>query len=281
MALEIPACSKTYRWATLAPLVCGSAVLTVILVYPAAAHAQEKQLQEAAPPSQDQAELVDGLLDLLEEPAVEAADVEAESQQAPGQSTSEAAPSGEAGSTAAGELPPEESPSVHPLSLVHSSMRSAAEQLGRGVAGPVTQKLQSDVLRQLAELIAEIESQDPSPESQRQREASTASQSQSSETPTESPASSEERAPSDGSQPDAERQADSGSGAQDRPSQASGATAVAVDLDDPQRLQQDVWGQLPEQMRKQMQSRMVESFLPSYRPQIEAYFRKLLESQEQ
>jgi hypothetical protein len=49
---------------------------------------------------------------------------------------------------------------------------------------------------------------------------------------------------------------------------------------DPKRLQQDVWGQLPEQVRKQMQSRMVERFLPSYRPQIEAYFRALMQSKQ-
>ena len=38
---------------------------------------------------------------------------------------------------------------------------------------------------------------------------------------------------------------------------------MTVELADPKALQQDVWGQLPSRVRQQMQSRMVEQFLPA------------------
>ncbi len=56
---------------------------------------------------------------------------------------------------------------------------------------------------------------------------------------------------------------------------SSGAKGVTVDLNDPRALQRSAWGNLPERTREQMQSRMVERFLPSYRDEIEAYFRAL------
>ena len=56
-----------------------------------------------------------------------------------------------------------------------------------------------------------------------------------------------------------------------RVGQATGVQRNAREL-----LQQEGWGQLPERVRKQLQSRMVEEFLPSYRQQIEAYFQQLL-----
>lgn len=261
-------------------LVCGVLALIVAVVYPAVALAQEKQ-------SNDQEALVDGLLDLLSESATEA--IGTEPEKSVGQAGTEVGRDGEVGSAAAANPPAAASLTSHPLSMVHRSMRSAAERLGSGAVGPGTQKLQGDILQQLDSLIDQLQQQDSAESSPQPQQPSSSSRSQSSRMPTEEQASSTEQAPADDSQSDGRRQADrgqadsgqagSGQGAQDRPSQAGGAAAkVAVDLADPQRLQQDVWGQLPEQMRQQMQSRMVESFLPSYRPQIEAYFRKLLES---
>lgn len=261
-------------------LVCGVLALSVTVVHPAVAVAQEKQ-------SKDQEALVDGLLDLLSDPATEA--IATEPEKSPGQASTEVTRGGEVGSAADANLPAGSSLTSHPLSMVHRSMRSAAERLGSGVVGLGTQKLQGEILQQLDSLIDQLQQQDSAGSSPQSQQPSSTSQSQSSRMPTEEQASSAEQAPADDSQSDGKWQADngqadsgqagSGQGAQDRPSQAGGAAAnVAVDLADPQRLQQDVWGQLPEQMRKQMQARMVESFLPSYRPQIEAYFRKLLES---
>ncbi|MCC6509783.1 MAG: hypothetical protein IT423_11785 [Pirellulaceae bacterium] len=53
------------------------------------------------------------------------------------------------------------------------------------------------------------------------------------------------------------------------------ARQIVVDLNDPAALQRSAWGSLPERVREQMQSRMVERFLPGYREEIEAYYRAL------
>lgn len=61
-----------------------------------------------------------------------------------------------------------------------------------------------------------------------------------------------------------------------QPGSAARAGNVTVDLNDPRALQRSAWGNLPERVREQMQSRMVERFLPSYRDEIEAYYRALV-----
>ncbi len=179
-------------------------------------------------------------------------------------------------------LPAQASLGRHPLTAVHSNMRSAAERLGRGLVGADTLQLQGSIVHQLDELIDQLDQQDPSQGSPQQNQQSSVAQRQPSSQSggEQSPSASSGQTPSAGSQPGDEQRSESGPGGQGRGAQAGTASEVAVDLADPERLQQNVWGQLPEQMRKQMQSRMVESFLPSYRPQIEAYFRKLLESEE-
>lgn len=67
-----------------------------------------------------------------------------------------------------------------------------------------------------------------------------------------------------------------GEGASNNPGDAGRGALPPVQLNSPSDLQQSVWGHLPEQVRTQMQSRMVEEFLPSYRQQLEAYYRSLL-----
>lgn len=284
MKLETTAWLKKYPLGFPRLLVCGAVALAAVVAYPVAAVAQEKQSKEQIAQSKEQAELVDGLLDLLGEPEVDAAGAvsgakpQDESQKATGQPASEVPHAGDDGSAAAANLPSGTSLSSHPLSIVQHTMRLAAERLGKGAVGPDTQKLQGDILQQLDGLIKDLQRQDPTQSSPQPKQQASTSQNQSSPLTTEEQASSAQQPPSDSSQSEQERQS-TGQGAQDRLSQAGDAANVAVDLADPERLQQDLWGQLPEQMRKQMQSRMVESFLPSYRPQIEAYFRKLLESE--
>ncbi len=284
MTLEIHAWLRMCTTVLLGLMASGAMTLVATVAYSATPIVQENQSKEPPAQSKEQAELVDGLLDLLGEPDAEASG--AESQKATAQAGAESPRVGDDGSSAAANFTGDAALTGNPLSMVHSSMRSAAERLGRGVVGPDTQKLQGDILHQLDALIEELQRQEPAESSPQPEQQSSTPQSQTSRMPTDEQSSSAGETPSDQSQSEGERQpdrgkADSGQGAQDRPSQAGGAAAVAVDLADPRRLQQDVWGQLPEQMRKQMQSRMVESFLPSYRPQIEAYFRKLLESESQ
>lgn len=286
IAAWLKRCATTFWGLLVSAAVALSATLSGAMIYPLAAVAQESQSQESTTQPSPQAELVDGLLDLLDEPISKApdpepgAEIQMEPLGTPGQATSEVPRTGVGGSAARADLPAESSPTSHPLSMVQRGMWSAAERLGRGVVGPETQKLQDDILQQLDSLIEQLERQDSAESASQPRQQSSTAQSQASRMSTEEQSSSAAQASSDDLQPEGGQQSDSGQGAQDRPSQAVAAAEVAVDLADPERLQQDVWGQLPEQMRKQMQSRMVESFLPSYRPQIEAYFRKLLQSEE-
>lgn len=231
---------------------------------PAAARAQE-------PPSKDQSALVDGLLDLLSEPVPARAP---DSQDAPNQGPVPAQPDYEKGH----ELDP--SLADHPLAIVGKNMRAAAAQLNKGVAGGETRQLQVEIVQRLDSLIEAMQQADPSQPSQPQSQQRHSSESQAPESSSSSQPQSAEEDAQAATGEEGDGQPVGSQSAQGRPSQAGPAADVIVDLADPERLQQDVWGQLPEQVRQQMQSRMVERFLPSYREQIEAYFRALLQSEQ-
>jgi hypothetical protein len=168
----------------------------------------------------------------------------------------------------------------NPLASVRQSMLIAADYLRQGFANTETQQLQTDIVTRLDELIAEIETsqQESSSQSSQGQQASQSEPSQSESEQLAGQSSPEPSANSE-SEGDSQPQPSQGDSPQNNPGQQGGAKIATVDLADPQALQQSVWGQLPEQVRKQMQSRMVERFLPSYREQIEAYFQALLESQ--
>lgn len=232
----------------------------------AAAYAQD-------PPSKEQAALVDGLLDLLSDPAPART---LDSPSAPNQVPIPAQSDSEQ------DLSLDPSLADHPLLIIRKNMRAAATHLNQGAVGNETRQLQVDIVQRLDSLIEEMRQADSSRASQPQPQP----QQQHSPEPqaSESSSSSQEQSTSSDAGETSDQHGDgqpTGSqSAQNRPSQAGPTAGVTVDLADPERLQQDVWGQLPEQVRQQMQSRMVERFLPSYRPQIEAYFRALLQSEK-
>ncbi len=235
----------------------------IALNQPTEALAQQPQAKEQSP-------LVDGLLDLLNEPAPVSTPG---SQNAPNQAPAPTQADNEEDQILNSSL------AGHPLVLVRKNMRAAALQLNKGIVDKETHQLQADIVQRLDRLIEEMQQADPSQPSQPQSQSPRSSESQPSEL-----SNSPRPQPADNEAANAPNQAGDGEpigsqSSQDRPSQAGPAAGVIVDLADPERLQQDVWGQLPEQVRQQMQSRMVERFLPSYRPQIEAYFRALLESE--
>lgn len=213
-------------------------------------------------PPPDSSELTEGLLELLNEPtpapspARQPLDVPPELT--PGDVGLDGEDLGESSS--------------NPLESVRQSMLIAAGMLQRGAADAPTQQLQTGIVQRLDELIAKLEQNQPRPNPS----SSPSSPSEQSESSSE-PQSTQTRQQT-GKQPSP----DAADTAQSRPSsqppgQEGAAADVEVDLADPKALQQNVWGHLPERMRTQMQSRMVEQFLPSYRKQIEAYFKALLE----
>lgn len=226
--------------------------------------AQPPVTQNQAEKGQE-SELVEGLLDLLNEPAPPATE-----QDSPDDKQGPSIKLTPADVGLDGEDLGEDSD--NPLGAVRQSMLIAAGFLERGLTNAETQTLQSDIVDRLDEIISQLETpNENSSQNQQQQESSQESQQQNQTTQFSKP----QQSPSESEQPSQEN----GNGEQagdDNPGQQGAAGSQSVDMADPRALQQSVWGQLPERVRKQMQSRMVERFLPSYRAEIEAYFQALL-----
>lgn len=159
-----------------------------------------------------------------------------------------------------------------PLLAVRQSMLIAAGFLERGQTNADTQDLQADIVQRLDELISQFE-QPQQPPQPSPPEPSSAEQSQ----PTESSGNSTQQSTSTTPSPTSTESPESQGDGKDRPGQTATPANAVEQLKDPVALQRSIWGQLPEQVRQQMQSQMVEQFLPSYQVQIEAYFKALLE----
>lgn len=225
--------------------------------------------QNPSTPSSGQSELVEGLLDLLKEPASDTAPMPNNDRplKNPDLKPSDIGLDGED----LGEQ------SDDPLAAVRQSMMIAAAYLERGVTNQQTQALQNDIVLRLEELIQQLQSPDAQPPSDpqnKQEQQATSSQQQISD---QQVTDQQSTAMQNRSEPGAAEMPTGPSGSQ--PGQKGPQASAEVQLTDPRALQESVWGQLPEQVRKQMQSRMVERFLPSYRRQIEAYFQTLMKEQ--
>lgn len=220
--------------------------------------------------SKEQAELVDGLLDLLKEPAPRTP--------RPSDSVLPATPS-DVGSDNKQQV-------VHagnPLYGVRESMLIVAGHLSKGLVNQQTRQLQTGIVASLNELIDELEQsnssqQQQAAQQQQQQMQQQAQSEQRSSASSQTQSSDSQSSSANESASDTEKQPGQTQPSPDSPAQKGRAARPKVELVDPKTLQQNVWGQLPEQVRKQMQSRMVEEFLPSYRQQIEAYFQSLLDS---
>jgi len=216
-------------------------------------------------------DLTDGLLDLLNEPAKKTPDASPNRGQRPAVPSSEFTP-GDVGLD--GEDLGENS--ANPLESVRQSMLIAAGMLQRGTTDASTQELQSGIVQRLDELINQLEQNRSQPN--RSSSKQERSEPQPSNEQEQSPQSRQRQSEREQGPSESPELAESRPNSQ-IPGQSGTANTVEVDLADPRALQQNVWGHLPERMRTQMQSRMVEQFLPSYREQIEAYFKALLEPQ--
>lgn len=220
--------------------------------------------------SKEQAELVDGLLDLLKEPTPTTPQP---SEPVPAATPTDVGIENEQQFAHAG----------NPLQGVRESMLIVAGHLSKGLVNQQTRQLQTGIVARLDELIDELEqsnsSQQQAAQQQQQQQMQQQTQSEQRSSASSQPQSSDSQSSSDSqTASDTEKQSTNSEASADSPAQKGQAAKPKVELVDPKTLQQNVWGQLPEQVRKQMQSRMVEEFLPSYRQQIEAYFQALLES---
>lgn len=163
----------------------------------------------------------------------------------------------------------------NPLALVRDNMHSAASMMQQGRSDLQTVKLQDEIVKRLDDLILQLEQQDQSMQRSSQKKQQQSQQSSSSEKqPPQTKTQSKQ------SQEKSDSATEKGNEAADGPSSSGKQANASVRTSDPAALQQSVWGHLPNRVRSQMQSRMVEEFLPSYRERIEAYYRALLEEGE-
>lgn len=252
----------------------------------------------------DKTDLTEGLLDLLREPVKGGTPANTDAMNKSFSAGQPSARIDEAGTKSTVETAGEDigQGPANPLAEVQRGMNTLAQWMRSKSDVAKTKALQRDVVLRLDEMIGELEKQSTSSQSS----ASTGQSSQSSPSLTDSSSSPTqaqkkprpENAKSNGDNPTADgspgRDGESGA-SQSSPSSKSlgggndipsgqgqpgvspiGSRNAVVDLNDPRALQRSAWGNLPERTREQMQSRMVERFLPAYRDEIEAYYRALV-----
>lgn len=234
--------------------------------------------QEDPPAKTAPSELTEGLLDLLNDPGdkqtqpnarFQGDDLRSDGSRAQGKTSTEANQD-LSGSRSMGAA----SASDKSLELIRDSMLKAAKYLEQGISNSEMQTLQGDIVSRLDEIIHQIEQA----ESDSQQSEQQSSQTQASQEQNQQQTTLTQEQQTQQQQPNESNQRDITQSAGSKPGGKKDEEAK-IQLADPKALQQSVWGQLPEQVRKQMQSKMVEQFLPSYRKEIEAYFQALLKVQ--
>jgi hypothetical protein len=238
--------------------------ITFLLLMSASAYAQPaSSSQPPTPgtnkpqPSTEQSSLVEGLLDLLD-------GTEPKSNENSKPSTQPLPKQPEIRSN---------SGSSNPLLGVRDRMKVAADLLQQGRSDQQTVEVQSSIVSQLDALIEQLQQQQKSSQRssnqqmQQMRQQMQPSQSQQSSSSKENESSATKPGEAN----------DAGSETGTTPGDRGEPVDATLRRNDPTALQQSVWGHLPDRVRSQMQSRMVEEFLPSYRQHLEAYYRALLE----
>ncbi|NMC21066.1 MAG: hypothetical protein GYA33_11690, partial [Thermogutta sp.] len=174
---------------------------------------------------------------------------------APGMETAAGTERGEdrgAPSNAASEQPRD------PLAEVLRWMEESEKRLKSGDTGQGTRQLQESVVRRLEELI-------------RQAEDASASSSASAAPSQNSPSQTQENGDEAATET---KPAGTEPGEGTAPGGDGGVNGSANDL---RMVLQRIWGELPQRERDVLMQQGTESFLPKYRPMIEAYFRRLSE----
>lgn len=283
-------------------------VTACLLGNPPVASAQQQPTASPVEPSQPKQDLTEGLLDLLTEPAPKpvmpsavpegnAPDTRSPAAPEATPSTDRALPStprqlGEGRGLGTKDRGADDlgggedlgASGTNPLAEVQLGMQTAAGWLRERTPAEKTEELQRDIVARLDQLIDDLNQQSPIPSQHPRNESQNPSTSQSpQQNPSQEQAAQQGQKTDNTGQQQAERDATAreqanaeSSGTQGQPvaSALSGKGGV-VDLNDPTALQRSVWGNLPDRVREQMQSRMVERFLPGYREEIEAYYRAL------
>ncbi|MBS0210986.1 MAG: hypothetical protein JSS27_18740 [Planctomycetes bacterium] len=154
-----------------------------------------------------------------------------------------------------------------PLVKLNRQMRDAQQRLAQAETDEAVQKLQQDIVKQLEELIKQVQQQ-------RQQQSSSSSMSQSKRSQQREqvaqPQKQQGQANQGGKRPSQQPARDSTEGLAKRETEK----VDAKKLDDALK---DIWGELPPRLRQQMLQGSTERFLPKYELLIEQYFKALAE----
>ncbi|EAQ80240.1 hypothetical protein DSM3645_19628 [Blastopirellula marina DSM 3645] len=176
----------------------------------------------------------------------------------------------------------------NPLVNIGRQMQTVQDRIGQGQAEDNTLALQRSIIEQLNDLIDQAKQQQQQQQNQQQQQQQ---QQQNQQQQQQSQQQQGQQSPQNGGsqtqpqegegeeqmsqqQRENEQAADSSDQVQDReyqllPLEARGA------------LIKEVWGQLPERVRQQLQNASVEKFLPKYERLTEEYFRRLAEQEQE
>jgi len=154
-----------------------------------------------------------------------------------------------------------------PLVKLNRQMRDAQQRLAQAETDEAVQKLQQDIVKQLEELIKQVQQQ-------RQQQSSSSAMSQSKRSQQREqvaqPQKQQGQANQGGKRPSQQPARDSTEGLANRKTEK----VDAKKLDDALK---DIWGELPPRLRQQMLQGSTERFLPKYELLIEQYFKALAE----
>lgn len=160
--------------------------------------------------------------------------------------------------------------STDPLTRIGQQMRKVERRIAQHDASDATTQLQQEIITGLDKLIEAAKQQQNSPQnsSGKKQPGSQRSKVKQSDQPA-------------GNKPGDGAGNTSPKPAQDSSDRLGPDANSKVDMQQMRDLIKDVWGNLPERMREQMNQDAVEEFLPKYRLQIEEYFKRLAEEGEE
>ncbi|MBX3423657.1 MAG: hypothetical protein KF752_19035 [Pirellulaceae bacterium] len=166
------------------------------------------------------------------------------------------------------------------IMTIRRQLQALIGPMNRGPVGNEAVRIQTEIIDGLDQLIAALEGIQPnqSESTSKQHSSTIASTSSRRSSTDESARQNDPASPVDGGpSPHAADRAANAAATGNRPIKADdGQNLIASQS----QLQRGVWGHLPERVRSQLEARMVDQFLPSYRQQLEAYYRALLQPQE-
>ncbi|UUO08069.1 hypothetical protein M4951_07060 [Blastopirellula sp. J2-11] len=175
----------------------------------------------------------------------------------------------------------------NPLVNIGRQMQTVQDRIGQGQAEDNTLALQRSIIEQLNDLIDQANQQQQQQQSQQQNQQQQQQQNQQQQ---QSQQQGQQQPQNGGSQPQPQegegeeqmsQQQRENEQANDSSDQVQDREYQLLPLEARGALIKEVWGQLPERVRQQLQNASVEKFLPKYERLTEEYFRRLAEQEQE